>query len=181
MIFEEKTLKSEMVYRGKVLNLRRDEVMTVSGKPSIREIVEHGGGVALVAVTDKGKVIMERQFRKPLERVVLEIPAGKLENGEDPLSAAGRELAEETGYRAEKIEYLTKYYPSVGYCQEALYMYLCTGLTKGQTDLDEDEAIDIYEYSFEELYDMIDHGELEDGKTMAALLAAQIRLAKKEK
>ncbi len=140
MIFEEKTLKSEMVYRGKVLNLRRDEVMTVSGKPSIREIVEHGGGVALVAVTDKGKVIMERQFRKPLERVVLEIPAGKLEDGEDPLSAAGRELAEETGYRAEKIEYLTKYYPSVGYCQEALYMYLCTGLTKGQTDLDEDEA-----------------------------------------
>ncbi len=181
MIFEEKTLKSEMVYRGKVLNLRRDEVMTVSGKPSIREIVEHGGGVALVAVTDKGKVIMERQFRKPLERVVLEIPAGKLEDGEDPLSAAGRELAEETGYRAEKIEYLTKYYPSVGYCQEALYMYLCTGLTKGQTDLDEDEAIDIYEYSFEELYDMIDRGELEDGKTMAALLAAQIRLAKKEK
>ena len=124
---------------------------------------------------------MERQFRKPLERVVLEIPAGKLEDGEDPLSAAGRELAEETGYRAEKIEYLTKYYPSVGYCQEALYMYLCTGLTKGQTDLDEDEAIDIYEYSFEELYDMIDRGELEDGKTMAALLAAQIRLAKKEK
>ena len=181
MIFEEKTLKSEMVYRGKVLNLRRDEVMTVSGKPSIREIVEHGGGVALVAVTDKGKVTMERQFRKPLERVVLEIPAGKLEDGEDPLSAAGRELAEETGYRAEKIEYLTKYYPSVGYCQEALYMYLCTGLTKGQTDLDEDEAIDIYEYSFEELYDMIDRGELEDGKTMAALLAAQIRLAKKEK
>ncbi len=181
MIFEEKTLKSEMVYRGKVLNLRRDEVMTVSGKPSIREIVEHGGGVALVAVTDKGKVIMERQFRKPLERVVLEIPAGKLEDGEDPLSAAGRELAEETGYRAEKIEYLTKYYPSVGYCQEALYMYLCTGLTKGQTDLDEDEAIDIYEYSFEELYDMIDRGELEDGKTMAALLAAQIRHAKKEK
>ena len=181
MIFEEKTLKSEMVYRGKVLNLRRDEVMTVSGKPSIREIVEHGGGVALVAVTDKGKVIMERQFRKPLERVVLEIPAGKLEDGEDPLSAAGRELAEETGYRAEKIEYLTKYYPSVGYCQEALYMYLCTGLTKGQTDLDEDEAIDIYEYSFEELYDMIDRGELEDGKTMAVLLAAQIRLAKKEK
>ena len=181
MIFEEKTLKSEMVYRGKVLNLRRDEVMTVSGKPSIREIVEHGGGVALVAVTDKGKVIMERQFRKPLERVVLEIPAGKLEDGEDPLSAAGREREEETGYRAEKIEYLTKYYPSVGYCQEALYMYLCTGLTKGQTDLDEDEAIDIYEYSFEELYDMIDRGELEDGKTMAALLAAQIRLAKKEK
>ena len=106
MTFKEETIRSERVYEGRVINLRRDEVMTVSGKPSVREIVEHGGGVALVAVTDEGKIIMERQFRKPLERDVLEIPAGKLEAGEDPLEAAGRELAEETGYRAENIEYL---------------------------------------------------------------------------
>ena len=108
MTFKEETIRSERVYEGRVINLRRDEVMTVSGKPSVREIVEHGGGVALVAVTDEGKIIMERQFRKPLERDVLEIPAGKLEAGEDPLEAAGRELAEETGYRAENIEYLTR-------------------------------------------------------------------------
>ena len=181
MTFKEETIRSELVYEGIVLNLRRDEVMTVSGRPSVREIIEHGGGVALVAVTDEGKIIMERQFRKPLERDVLEIPAGKLEPGEDPLEAAGRELAEETGYRAENIEYLTKYYPSVGYCQEALYMYLCTGLTKGETNPDEDEAIDIYEYDFAELCEMIDRGEIEDGKSIAALFAASLRIAKKEK
>lgn len=90
-------------------------------------------------------------------------------------------LAEETGYRAENIEYLTRYYPSVGYCQESLYMYLCTGLTKGETCPDEDEAIDIYEYSFEELCDMIDRGELEDGKSIAALFAASLRITKKGK
>lgn len=181
MTFYEKTIKSEKVYEGILINVRMEEVMAVNGKPAYREIVEHKGGVGLVAITDDGKIVMERQFRKTVDRDVLEIPAGKLEGDEDPLIAAKRELAEETGYRAENIEFLTKYYPSVGFCRECLTLYLCTGLTLGDTNPDEDEAIDIEYYTMDELCDMIDEGKIADGKTVAGILAAKLRLSKKQK
>lgn len=178
MTFEEKTISREVVYEGRILTLVKEEVMTVSGKPATREMIEHNGGVGLVAVTDDNKIIMVKQFRKAIERDMLEIPAGKLEKGEDPLSAAARELEEETGYTAENIEFMTKYYPSVGYIRECLYLYLCTGLSKGEAHPDDDEAIDTYSYTMDQLLDLIGEGRLEDGKSMAALMAAKIRLEK---
>ena len=145
MIFEEKTIKSDRIYEGSILNLRRDKVTVLHGT-SYREIVEHNGGAVLAAITDEGKMVMVRQFRKPAERVMLEVPAGKIDPGEKPEETAKRELAEETGYRARHVRYLTEFYPSVGYAEEVLYLYLCTGLTPGETNFDENEAIDIEEY-----------------------------------
>lgn len=170
MTFEEKTLSSEYIYKGKMINLRKDNVEIVNGKTSIREIVEHNGGVGLAVLTEQGKMVLVRQFRKPLERDILEIPAGKIEKNEDPMAAAIRELKEETGYTAKNMSFIGKMYPSVGYTTELIYLYLCTELTPGETDFDESEAIDIEEYDLEELYKMSLSGKIEDGKTLAAIL-----------
>lgn len=170
MIFQEKTLSSEYIYKGKIINLRKDEVEIVSGRTSFREIVEHNGGVGLAVITDQGKMVLVRQFRKPLEREILEIPAGKIELGEDSIVAAVRELKEETGYTAENFEIIGKFYPSVGYTTELITLYLCTGLTPGETEFDESESIEVEEYDLEELYRMALSGKIEDGKTLATVL-----------
>lgn len=176
MIFEEKTLKSERIYEGTILNLRRDEVTVLHGT-SYREIVEHNGGAVLAALTDEGKMVMVRQFRKPAERVMLEVPAGKIDPGEKPEETAKRELAEETGYRARHVRYLTEFYPSVGYAEEVLYLYLCTGLTTGETNFDENEAIDIEAYPVEVLHHMVMRGEIHDAKTIIAILMVRELMA----
>jgi len=170
MIFKEKTLSSEYIYKGKIINLRKDRVEIVSGKESFREIVEHNGGVGLAALTDDGKMVMVRQFRKALERDILEIPAGKIELSEDPSLTAARELREETGYTASSMEFIGRIYPSVGYTTELIHLYLCTGLTPGETEFDESESIEVEEHDLKELYRMALAGELEDGKTLAAVL-----------
>jgi ADP-ribose pyrophosphatase len=172
MIFEEKTLSSERLYEGKILTLRRDIVTVRDGKTSIREIVEHHGGVVIIGITDEGNIPLVTQFRKSAEKAVLEIPAGKLEGDENPESAALRELKEETGYTAAGIRLLTKAYSSIGYSTEILYFYLATDLTAGETDFDESEAIEIEEYPVEKLRDMAMHGEIEDQKTLVAVLMA---------
>lgn len=169
MTFREETISSEMIYEGAILNLRKDKV-TVKTGTSFREIVEHNGGAALAALTDDGKLLMVRQFRKAIERDVLEVPAGKIEKGEDPFETARRELREETGYTAANIRQIGKIYPSVGYTQEKIFIYLCTGLTPGEPDFDENEALDIIEYDFEEVYKMALAGEIEDAKTLTAIL-----------
>ncbi|QIB68865.1 NUDIX hydrolase [Aminipila butyrica] len=176
MTFEEKTISSEMIYQGAILNLRRDKVQVIGGGTSHREIVEHNGGVAMIAVKEDGKVLLVRQFRKPVEKVVLEVPAGKIEKGEDPYETAVRELKEETGYTAEQVQFLTKFYPSVGYSQEVLYIYLCTGLTAGETAFDEHEALDILEMDLDQLFKMTVNGEIEDGKTAIAIMQAWAKL-----
>ena len=169
MIFEEKTISSEYTYKGKLINVRKEIVTTRDGE-SVREIVEHAEGVVIAALKPNGCLIMERQYRKPLERVVFECPAGKIDPGEDPQTAALRELREETGYRASHIEFLVKSWPSAGYSKEVLHVYLCTGLVSGETDLDENEAIDLEEHPVEELFQMIKDGKLEDGKSQIAIL-----------
>ena len=169
MIFEEKTLKSEKIYDGAIINLRRDQVTVINGT-SYREIIEHNGGAVLAAITDQGKMVMVRQFRKPAERVMLEVPAGKIDSGEEAIDAARRELKEETGYTASKIKFLTQFYPSVGYSEEILYLFLCTGLTPGETDFDENEAIDIEEYDIDDLLNMVMSGSIEDAKTIIAIM-----------
>jgi len=173
MIFEEKTISSQMLYEGRILNLRKDTVEVADGSVSAREIVEHNGGVAIVAITDDNKMIMVKQFRKAAEKVILEVPAGKCEKNEDPMITATRELKEETGYTAANIKFLTKFYSSVGYSAEMIHMYLCTGLTPGETDFDENEDIETIEYDLDELHEMVISGEIEDAKTIIAILLAR--------
>ena len=169
MTFEEKTLKSEKIYEGGIINLRRDKV-TVQGGTSYREIIEHNGGAVIAALTEDKKLVMVRQYRKPADKVMLEVPAGKIDPGEMPLEAAVRELKEETGYTASKVEFLTEFYPSVGYSEERLYLYLCTGLTPGETCFDENEAIETEEIDLDRLFKMDMSGELDDAKTIIAIL-----------
>ena len=169
MTFEEKTLKSEKIYDGAIINLRRDKV-TVQGGTSYREIIEHNGGAVIAALTEDRKLVMVRQYRKPADKVMLEVPAGKIDPGEKPIEAAVRELKEETGYAASKVEFLTEFYPSVGYSEEKLYLYLCAGLTPGETCFDENEAIDIEEIELDKLFKMAMSGELDDAKTIIAIL-----------
>ena len=169
MTFEEKTLKSEKIYEGAIINLRRDKV-TVQGGTSYREIIEHNGGAVIAALTEDKKLVMVRQYRKPADKVMLEVPAGKIDPGEKPLDAAVRELKEETGYTAAKVEFLTQFYPSVGYSEEVLYLYLCTGLIPGETNFDENEAIDIEEVELDRLFKMAMSGEIDDAKTLIAIL-----------
>ena len=168
MTYEEKTLSSERIYEGAIINLRRDQV-TVQNGTSYREIVEHNGGAVLAAITPEGRMVMVRQFRKPAERVMLEVPAGKIDAGEEAVQAAVRELKEETGYTAGKVKHLASFYPSVGYSEEVLHLYLCTELTAGDTCFDENEAIDIVEMDLEELYRMALKGEIQDAKSMIAI------------
>lgn len=173
MIFEEKTLESEMIYRGSILNLRKDKV-TVKTGTSYREIVEHHGGAAVAALTRDGKIVMVRQFRKTVEGVQLEVPAGKVEIGEDPAVTVRRELKEETGYTAGQFHFLTAMEPSVGYTTERIYIYFATDLTPGETHFDENEAIDIVEYDFQKAYQMVLRGEITDGKSIVAILMTKL-------
>ena len=176
MTFEEKFISSERIYEGSILNLRRDTVMAAGGV-AYREVIEHNGAVAVVPITNDGKVIMIKQYRYPMERDVLEIPAGKIDKGEtDPEGAAARELKEETGYTAEKLQYLGKVCPSVAYFEEVIYLYAAIGLAPGETEFDADEAIDIIEYDFGEIYQMGAEGKLSDAKTIAALFMAKEQL-----
>ncbi len=169
-VFEETTLESHMIYEGAVLNLRRDKVKVVGGGIGYREIVEHTGGVTVVALTNEEKIVLVRQFRKAAEKAVLELPAGKLEEGEDPLSGISRELKEETGYTAGKIQLLSSFYVAIGYSQEVIHLYLATELVGGERDLDPDEAIEIHEYPLEDVVKMCINGEIQDSKVLVGAL-----------
>ncbi len=172
MIFEEKRIDSERIYEGAILNLRRDRV-TAAGGEAYREIVEHNGAVAMLALTDDDNVVMVRQYRYACGRPVLEIPAGKIDRGDtDPVSAAVRELKEETGYTAENIVHMGDVNPSCAYSEEVIHLYMMTGLIPGEQCPDEDEALEVIEMPFDEVYKMAARGELVDAKTLAALLMA---------
>lgn len=167
----ETRIESEEIYDGQVVHLYKDTVELPNGKCATRETIRHVGAVAIVPLTEDGKVVVERQFRYPLDCVITEIPAGKLDSkSEDRLSAAKRELEEETGLIASDWMELGDYYPAVAYTDEVITMYLARGLQKGTRNLDEDEFLNIMEVSLDELVEEIMQGKIADGKTQVALL-----------
>jgi len=168
---DELTLTSEEIFDGQVVHLFKDTVTLPNGKPATREVIRHVGAVAIVPMRDDGKVIVERQFRYPLNQVITEIPAGKLDSkSEDRLAAAKRELEEETGLLADKWICLGDYVPAAAYCDEVITMYLAKGLHTGTRNLDEDEFLNILEVDLEELVEDIMQGKIADGKTQVAIL-----------
>jgi ADP-ribose pyrophosphatase len=166
---EEKTLSTEHIYQGRVIQLQIDDVQLPNGEASKREIVKHPGAVAIIAITADQKLVLVRQFRKALEKTIYEIPAGKLEQGEEPLVSAQRELQEETGYRAEKWERLIGFYTSPGFADEYIHLYLATKLVAGEVSLDEDEFVERVEWSIEECQAKIASGDICDAKTIYAI------------
>ena len=165
MIVEEKTISSDRIYTGKVISLKVDTVEIENKGYQKREIVEHQGAVAIVALTDDDKVVLIKQFRKPIEQVIWEIPAGKLEIGENPKDCAIRELKEETGYSAKNIKLIHKFFTSAGFSNQKIYIFLATGLNKGEPEFDEDEIIEKYEIDINEARNMVINNEIEDAKT----------------
>ncbi len=166
----EKQLSKEYRYRGRIINLRVDRARLPNGAEATREVVEHPGGVCVVPLTDNGEVLFVRQFRYPYSEVVLEVPAGKRDNDEDPLECGKRELQEETGAKAEQFRYLGELYPSPGYCGEIIHMYVASGLYFGKTHPDEDEFLEPERIPLEQAVQMVLDGEIKDAKTQAALL-----------
>ena len=173
MIAKEKTISSDRIYTGKVISLKVDTVEIENNGYQKREIVEHQGAVAIVALTDDDKVVLIKQFRKPIEQVIWEIPAGKLEIGETPKECAIRELKEETGYSAKNIKLIHKFFTSSGFSNQKIYIFLATGLTKGEHKFDEDEIIEKYEIDINEARNMIIKNEIEDAKTAIGILLAK--------
>lgn len=180
MNLNEKQLSKEYIYKGKIINLRRDNALLPNGKTAFREIVEHNGGVCVVPLDNDGNIYMVNQFRYPYSEIVTEIPAGKLEKGEDPLEAGKRELKEEVGAIAENYTFLGKLYPSPGYCGEIIYMYLAQNLTFGDTNPDDDEFLEPIKTPLKKAVDMILNGELADSKTQAAVLKTYLLKTKGE-
>jgi len=173
MKFYEKQLETETVYKGLIVNVRSDIAELQNGKRARREVVEHPGGVCVVALTDDNKIPLVRQYRYTMEEETLEIPAGKLETGEDPFECAVRELSEETGYSAGKWIDFGIVYPSPGVYKEKLYLYLALDLTKGEMHLDENELLSVEEVDIDELIDKIMTNELKDAKTIIGVLKAK--------
>lgn len=173
MIVEEKTISSDRVYTGKVISLRVDTVEVLNQGYKKREIVEHGGAVGIVAITDNNKILLIKQFRKAIEKEIVEIPAGKLEIGENPKDCAIRELQEETGYTAQNIKLMHKFFTSAGFSNQKVFIYLATGLTKGENNLDDGENLDLYELDLNDAYDMVVRNDIEDAKTSIGILLAK--------
>ena len=172
----EKKISSEEIFNGRILHVRRDTVRLPNGGESFREVVDHPGGVCVLALDSQNRALLVSQFRYPYEEVLRELPAGKLEYGEDPREAAIRELREETGATAGKFQSLGELYPSPGYCGEIIRMYLARELHFGETDLDEDEFLTLERVPFDQLVQEVMDGSIKDAKTMAAVLKTKVLL-----
>lgn len=180
MMFEEKTMKSDKLYEGKLLNLRVDTVELPDKKYSKREVIEHPGGVGIIPVTEDDSIILVKQYRKAVERFLLEIPAGKLELNEEPRETAQRELKEETGYEAGRMEYLLEFYTSPGFTNEKIYLFLATDLIEGEANPDSGEFIEYEKHKIDDLIKMVERGEIKDSKTIIGINFAKTYLEKKQ-
>lgn len=181
MVLYEKKLSSEQIFDGKVVKLFVDKVELPDGKEAIREIVRHPGAVCVIPVTDDNEVIMVRQYRYAFETEMLEIPAGKLEPGEDPFDAVKRELEEESGVVANKIEYLGEIFTTVAIFDEKIHTYLATELEFKSSHPDEDEFLEIEKIPLDILVDMVMNGKIRDSKTQIAILKAHKILSERRK
>ena len=178
MDMTERTLESREVYRGRILRVREDKVSLPNGKTGTREVVEHPGGVGILALDDDGCVVLVRQYRYAFSRVLTEIPAGKREKGEAPFVTAQRELKEEIGAEAEEWTDLGALIASPGCYGETLYLFLACELTFGETHPDADEFLETVRVPFDEAVELCMSGELTDAKTVAAILKAKVLLGR---
>ena len=162
----EKKISGEGVYDGIFLKMKRDTVLLPDGQHAVREYLEHPGAVAILAVLDDGRILLERQYRYPIAQAVIEIPAGKLNAGEDPLLCAQRELQEETGYTAKRWSKIRRIHPVISYSTEFIDIYLAEGLSPGPARLDEEEFLDVFAAPLEELLHWVEMGKITDVKTI---------------
>ena len=169
---KKKTIHSQTIFKGKVISLKVDDVTLPNGETSKREIVNHPGAVAIIAITGEGKLVVVEQYRKALERSIIEIPAGKLEPGELPEITAARELEEETGYGCNELTYLQSFATSPGFADEIIHLFIARGLYKieNQAAMDEDEFVELMEITVEEGERMIAQQKIFDAKTAFAIL-----------
>lgn len=176
---EEKTLHTEKIFTGKVISLQVEDVELPNGNVSKREIIKHPGAVAILALTDDDKIVMVEQYRKALEKTIIEIPAGKLEHGEDPVTCAKRELEEETGYDCKTMEWLISFYTSPGFADEIVHLYIAKGLEKKENaaSLDEDEFVNLMEITLEEAQAYLNEQRIYDAKTAYAVQFLQLQKA----
>lgn len=161
----EERLSGEDIYGGIFLNMKRDQVRMPDGQVAVREYLTHPGAVAIVAILDDGRVLMERQYRYPISKTCIEIPAGKLDPKEDHLTCAKRELEEETGYTAKRWSFIRRIHPVISYSTELIDIYLAEGLVPGKSHLDEEEFLDVFAAPLEQILGWIEDGEITDVKT----------------
>lgn len=166
----EKKISSENVFDGVLLHVFKDKIELPNGNEAVREYIKHQGAVCVVPVTDNMEIIAVKQYRYPIERVTIEIPAGKLDKGEEPLEAAKRELSEETGVESADIEYIGGLYPSVAYTDEIIHMYVAKNLVYGEAHTDDDEFLNVVKIPLKDFVQMVMDGKIQDSKTMAAIL-----------
>ena len=167
---EEKTLSSQLIYDGRAVKLRVDTVQMASGRQTTREIVEHSDCIAIIAVDASDNVLLVKQFRKSVEKKLLEIPAGGIEPGEDPVATVRREMREETGFLPRKVERLGGFYSTPGYCTEYLHLYLATDLTPSQLYAEDTESIKLVPVPISQIPGLITSGSICDAKSIAGLL-----------
>lgn len=168
---EEKRTDGKTVFDGEILHVVKDDITLPNGNAATREVIRHVGAVAIVGVTEDKKIVMERQFRYPMDEVISEIPAGKLNSkAEDKLEVAKREFQEETGYTAKQWTQIGLYYPAAAYSDEVITLFMATELEKGERNLDDDEFLDVQLVPIDDLVDQIMEGKIPDGKTQVAIM-----------
>lgn len=172
---KETQLSSEAVFDGVLLHVRKDSVKLPNGKTSVREYIEHPGAVALVAYMPDGDILLLNQFRYPLKKVFIELPAGKIDPGETPEETGLRELEEETGYKASELKFLTTIHPCIGYSNEVIHIYEAFSLSEGNKQTDDNEFTETFTLSLDDAIQKVKTGEITDVKTMVGLMSAKMR------
>lgn len=172
-MYTEKTVSRKEIYKGNIIKLEALDVELFNGRPAKRDVVFHPGASVIIPVTEDGMLYMVKQYRKPIEDMLLELPAGKLDNGEDPYLCAERELSEETGLKAAKLSHLISIHTTPGFCNEVIHVFLATGLEKGEVHTDDDEFLLVEKLSIRQAITMVLNGQITDAKTIIGVFLAE--------